>query len=247
MPVRFDILTLFPEMFRSPLECSILKRALERGTVEVCLHNIRDYAEDKHRVTDDAPYGGGGGMVMKVEPIDRALQALRVEEGTPVILLTPQGELFHQAVAEELASCRRIVMICGHYEGVDERVRLYLVSRELSIGDYILTGGELAAMVVVDAVTRLLPGSLGNERSTKEESFSSGLLEYPQYTRPAEYKGWRVPDVLLSGNHREIESWRRRESLIRTYKRRPDLLRKAKLTPQDKEVLRNFIGREFDG
>lgn len=246
MPLRFDVLTLFPEMFRSPLECSILKRAREKGIVEVHLHNIRDYAEDSHRVTDDAPYGGGGGMVMKVEPIDKALQALCVEEETPVILLTPQGELFRQEMARELATFRRIVMVCGHYEGVDERVRLYLVNRELSIGDYILTGGELAAMVVVDAVTRLLPGVLGNERSAVEDSFSTGLLEHPQYTRPAEYKGWRVPDVLLSGNHKEIDFWRRRESLIRTYRRRPDLLKKAQLTPDDREVLRAFIGVEFD-
>jgi len=221
--LRFDILTLFPGMFDSPLDSSLLRRARERGIIDVRVHDIRQFAVDRHRVTDDAPYGGGGGMVMKVEPIDRALASLDIEEGTPVILLTPQGETFNQPLARELASHRRIVMICGHYEGVDERVRLYLVNREISIGDYILTGGEPAALVVMDAVSRLVPGFLGNEDSARDDSFMEGLLEYPQYTRPAEYRGWRVPEVLLSGNHREIIAWRRSESIRRTRERRPDL------------------------
>ncbi|HOK06900.1 MAG TPA: tRNA (guanosine(37)-N1)-methyltransferase TrmD [Syntrophales bacterium] len=221
--LRFDILTLFPGMFDSPLDSSLLRRARERGIIDVRVHDIRQFAVDRHRVTDDAPYGGGGGMVMKVEPIDRALASLDIEEGTPVILLTPQGETFNQPLARELASHRRIVMICGHYEGVDERVRLYLVNREISIGDYILTGGEPAALVVMDAVSRLVPGFLGNEDSSRDDSFMEGLLEYPQYTRPAEYRGWRVPEVLLSGNHREIIAWRRSESIRRTRERRPDL------------------------
>ena len=223
--IRFDILTIFPEMFASPCGCSLLKKALDRGLIAIQLHDIRSYAEDKHRMTDDAPYGGGGGMVMKVEPIDRALLSVPlIGEEVPIILLTPQGERFSQKMAEELAAYPQLVLVCGHYEGVDERVRTQLVNREISIGDYVLTGGELSAMVVVDAVSRLVPGVLGNCESARADSFSMGLLEYPHYTRPAEYRGWKVPEVLLSGNHREIETWRRRESLLRTRKRRPDLL-----------------------
>ncbi|MBM4313676.1 MAG: tRNA (guanosine(37)-N1)-methyltransferase TrmD [Deltaproteobacteria bacterium] len=223
--MRFDILTVFPEMFASPCGCSLLKRALDKGVIAIELHDIRSHAPGKHRVTDDAPYGGGGGMVMKVEPIDLALRSIpRATDAVPVILLTPQGERFCQKTAEELAGYPHIVLVCGHYEGVDERVRSKLVNREISIGDYVMTGGELSAMVVVDAVSRLVPGVLGNCDSAGADSFSMGLLEYPHYTRPAEYRGWRVPEVLLSGNHREIETWRRRESLLRTKKRRPDLL-----------------------
>jgi tRNA (guanine37-N1)-methyltransferase len=189
-------------------------------------------------MTDDAPYGGGGGMVMKVEPIDRALRAIPMAaDNVPVILLTPQGERFRQKTAEELAGYPQIVLICGHYEGVDERVRSNLVNREISIGDYVVTGGELSAMVVVDAVSRLVPGVLGNSDSAGTDSFSMGLLEYPHYTRPAEYRGWKVPDVLLSGNHREIEIWRRRESLLRTKKRRPDLLAGKVLTKAETDWL----------
>jgi tRNA (guanine37-N1)-methyltransferase len=189
-------------------------------------------------MTDDAPYGGGGGMVMKVEPIDRALCSIPVLEGkAPIILMTPQGERFSQKMAEDLAGCRQLVLVCGHYEGVDERVRTRLVSREISIGDYVLTGGELSAMVVVDAVSRLVPGVLGNCESARADSFSTGFLEYPHYTRPAEYRGWKVPDVLLMGNHREIEMWRRRESLLRTLRRRPDLLTDRVLTAQEKRWL----------
>ncbi|MCG6536642.1 MAG: tRNA (guanosine(37)-N1)-methyltransferase TrmD [Syntrophales bacterium LBB04] len=239
--MRFDILSLFPEMFASPLQSSLLKRAREKGLIDVRLCDIRLYAEDKHKMTDDAPYGGGGGMVMKVEPIDRALAALAPFDGeVPVILLTPQGETFNQKMAEELSSYPRLVLICGHYEGVDERVREHLADRELSIGDYVITGGELSALVVVDAVSRLIPGVLGNSESAASDSFSMGILEYPQYTRPSTYKGWSVPDVLLSGNHAEIESWRRREALKRTWTRRRDLLKKAELTGEDDRMLREL-------
>ncbi|HOG07330.1 MAG: tRNA (guanosine(37)-N1)-methyltransferase TrmD [Syntrophales bacterium] len=225
--IRFDILSVFPGMFASPLAESLIGKARDKGLVDIRFHDIRDYATDRHRMTDDAPYGGGGGMVMKVEPIDRALEAILPDrsEGL-VILMTPQGEPFSQRRAEELASHPRLVLLCGHYEGVDERVREHLVDRELSIGDYVLTGGELAAMVVVDAVSRLIPGVLGNDASAAEDSFSTGILEYPHYTRPATYRGWPVPEVLLSGNHAEIEAWRRTEALKRTLARRPDLLEK---------------------
>jgi tRNA (guanine37-N1)-methyltransferase len=236
--IRFDILSIFPEMFASPLNCSILKRAREKGLVEIHLHNIRDYAEDKHKMTDDAPYGGGGGMVMKVEPIDRALASILPEKGGILtVLLTPQGETFSQKMAEEMSLRSRIVLISGHYEGVDERVRDHLVDQEVSMGDYILTGGELSAMIMIDAISRLVPGVLGNNESASSDSFSMGLLEYPHYTRPSDYRGWRVPEVLLSGNHREILAWRRKESLRRTYVRRPDLLEKIALSPEDREIL----------
>ena len=236
--IRFDILSIFPEMFESPFNYSILKRAQEGGMVEIHLHNIRDYAEDKHKMTDDAPYGGGGGMVMKVEPIDRALASVApVRDNALVVFLTPQGETFSQKIAEEMSLYSRIVLICGHYEGVDERVRVYLVDKEISVGDFVLTGGELSAMVVVDAVSRLVPGVLGNYESASFDSFSTGLLEYPHYTRPAHYRDWQVPEVLLSGHHREIEAWRRKESLKRTYLRRPDLLEKIKLSEEDRKIL----------
>jgi tRNA (guanine37-N1)-methyltransferase len=239
--LRFDILSVFPEMFESALNYSILKRAREKGMVEIHLHNIRDYAEDKHRMTDDAPYGGGGGMVMKVEPIDRALASIVTSrDNALVVLLTPQGETFNQKVAEEMSRYLRIVIICGRYEGVDERVRNHLADREISIGDFVLTGGELSAMVVVDAVTRLIPGVLGNYDSASCDSFSTGLLEYPHYTRPGSYRDWQVPEVLLSGNHREIESWRRTESLKRTYLRRPDLLEKIELSDDDIKALEDI-------
>jgi tRNA (guanine37-N1)-methyltransferase len=239
--IRFDILSIFPEMFASPLHCSIVKRAREKGLVEIHLHNIRDYAEDKHKMTDDAPYGGGGGMVMKVEPIDRALASILPEkEGILTVLLTPQGETFSQKMAEEMSLRSRIVLICGHYEGVDERVRDHLVDKEVSMGDYILTGGELSAMIMIDAISRLVPGVLGNSESASSDSFSMGLLEYPHYTRPSDYRGWPVPEVLLSGNHREILAWRRKESLRRTYVRRPDLLEKIALSPEDRETLKEI-------
>ncbi len=236
--IRFDILTLFPEMFKSPFDSSLLKKAQEKGLIEIAVHDIRDYTEDRHRMTDDYPYGGGSGMVMKVEPIARALEDVIPERrAAKVILLTPQGKVFNQIMAEELSACSRIVLICGRYEGVDERVRDYLVDEEISIGDYVLTGGELPAMVIVDAVSRLVSGVLGNCDSAATDSFSTGLLEYPQYTRPADFRGWKVPEVLLSGNHRVIDAWRRRESLRKTALRRPDLLSKAGLTEEDRKML----------
>jgi len=240
--IRFDILSVFPEMFSSPLQTSLLKKAQEKGLIDVRLWDIRQYAEDKHRMTDDAPYGGGGGMVMKVEPIDRALSAVEPVSGkTLVILLTPQGETFNQQMAEQFSQYSRLVLVCGHYEGVDERVREYLVEKEVSIGDYILTGGELSALVVVDTVSRLIPGVLGNSESAACDSFSMGLLEYPHYTRPGSYRGWEVPDVLLSGNHAEIQCWRRKESLKRTWSRRPDLPEKIMLSEEDNRLLREVL------
>jgi tRNA (guanine37-N1)-methyltransferase len=239
--IRFDILTLFPGMFVSPFDSSLLKKAQEKGLIEIRVHDIRDYAEDKHRMADDYPYGGGNGMVMKVEPVARALDDIIAgADSATVILLTPQGEVFNRTVAEELSKFPRLVMICGHYEGVDERVRLHLADREISIGDYILTGGELPAMVVIDAVSRYIPGVLGNQESAETDSFSKGLLEYPQYTRPADYRGWAVPEVLLSGNHREIETWRKKESLRRTVLNRPDLLNKASLDEVDLQILKEL-------
>jgi tRNA (guanine37-N1)-methyltransferase len=236
--IRFDILSVFPGMFASAFECSLLKKAQEKNLIEIRVHDIRHYTEDKHRMTDDAPYGGGGGMVMKVEPLDRALQAVAPDRDQAlIVLLTPQGETFRQKIAQELARHPRIVLVCGHYEGLDERVRTHLVDREISIGDYVLTGGELPAMIVVDAVARMVPGVLGNAVSAVTDSFAMGLLEYPHYTRPAEYRDWKVPDVLISGHHREIEKWRRRESLRRTLTRRPDLLKSADLSADDRVLL----------
>jgi len=239
--IRFDVLSIFPDMFSSPLNYSLLKKAQDKDLIEIFIHNIRDWAEDKHKMTDDAPYGSGCGMIMKVGPVDKALAAVKKKEMNPlVILMTPQGELFNQRIAAELATKRQIVIICGRYEGVDERIRRHLADREISIGDYILTGGELSALILIDAISRFVPGVLGNMRSVEGDSFSDGLLEYPQYTRPADYKGWKVPDVLLSGNHAQIENWRREESLRKTYRRRPDLLRKARLSPTDKEILKKI-------
>ncbi|NPU84886.1 MAG: tRNA (guanosine(37)-N1)-methyltransferase TrmD [Syntrophaceae bacterium] len=240
--LRFDILSIFPEMFRSPFDASLIAKAKDKGRIEIHLHDIRDYAEGRHRMTDDYPYGGGGGMVMKVEPVARALEAIVPErDGTLVVLLSPQGEPLRQRLVEELASWPRLVMICGHYEGVDERIRAHLVDREISIGDYVLTGGELAAMVLVDAVARLVPGVLGNSNSPAEDSFSAGLLEHPQYTRPEDFRGWKVPDVLLSGHHKAIDGWRKRESLRRTWKRRRDLLESSPLTEEEQKILRSLI------
>lgn len=242
--MRFDILTLFPEMFAGPLTESILKRAQQAGLISVNLHDIRDYATDRHRTADDAPYGGGAGMVMKAEPLAACIRAVLAAPDAPaappVILLSPDGELFTQALAEELARLPRLVLVCGHYEGVDERIRATLITREASIGDYVLTGGELAAMVLVDAVARLVPGVLDAE-STAEESHSDGLLEYPHYTRPAVWEGLEAPAVLLSGHHGEVAKWRRQQRLRRTLERRPDLLARSAaqglLTRKDLEFL----------
>ena len=252
--MRFDVFTLFPSLLTSPLQESILKRAIDTGRLSVAVHNIRDYATDKHHVTDDLPYGGGGGMVMKPEPIFAAVETMlgisdpagNTEQGDlstpptlrpPIILLTPQGRPFTQAIARELAEQERIALICGRYEGVDERVRRFLATDEISIGDYVLTGGELPALVMIDAVTRLLSGVLGDPGATLDDSHSDALLEYPQYTRPANYRGWAVPDVLLSGDHAQVDRWRREQSLHRTWKRRPDLLARAKLSQTDQDLL----------
>ena len=235
--MRIDILTLFPNMFSGPFDESIIKRAIDRQLVSIVIHNLRDYTSDRHRIVDDSPYGGGPGMVLKPEPLFAAVEAIRGEAQTPVILLTPQGRLFQQRAAEELATYDQMILICGHYEGVDERVREHLVSDEISIGDYVLSGGELAAMVVVDAVVRQLPGALGSEASAGEDSHASGLLEYPQYTRPQVFRGWGVPEVLLSGNHAKIARWRREQSLLRTLRRRPDLVEGAELSTEERRLI----------
>jgi tRNA (guanine37-N1)-methyltransferase len=243
--MHFDIFTLFPDMFQGPFAESILKRAQERGLLSIALHNIRDITTDKHHIVDDYPYGGGAGMVMKPEPIFAAIEA--VYESGPIILLTPQGRLFNQQIARALAQEQRVTLLCGHYEGIDERVRQHLVTGEISIGDYVLTGGELAAMVVVDVVSRLIPGVLGADASIQEESHSENLLEYPHYTRPPEFRGWRVPDILLSGHHAQVARWRRKESLRRTRQRRPDLFEKVELSSKlDKQLLRE-LDEEEDG
>ncbi|HHY34493.1 MAG TPA: tRNA (guanosine(37)-N1)-methyltransferase TrmD [Firmicutes bacterium] len=237
------ILTLFPQMFSGVLGASILGRAIERGVIRVKLVDIRAFAHDAHKTTDDYPYGGGPGMVMKPEPVYEAVDAVKEEiagsgsrDAPYVCLLTPQGETFCDRMARDLAGFSNLVLICGHYEGFDERVR-YLADREISIGDYVLTGGEIPAMVVLDAVVRYVPGVLGSEESPRSESFAEGLLEGPQYTRPAEYRGLKVPEILLSGDHEKIRRWRRKQSLKRTLERRPDLLDKAALTPEDRELL----------
>jgi tRNA (guanine37-N1)-methyltransferase len=225
-------------MLHSPLGFSLLKKAQEKNLIDIGLHDIRDFALDKHKMTDDAPYGGGCGMVMKVEPVERALAAVRRDELEPlVVLMTPQGKQFNQKIAAEFSARAQLILICGRYEGYDERIREHLADREISIGDYILTGGELPALVVIDAVARLIPGVLGNNESVSAESFASGVLEYPQYTRPAEYKTWSVPDVLVSGNHAEIERWRKVESLKKTWQRRPDLLEAGSLPKEDQDIL----------
>lgn len=240
--MHFDVFTLFPAIFASPLQESILKRAQEMERLSVGLHDIRDYATGKHRITDDYPYGGGGGMVMKPEPIYTAVETVLGEAlpKTPVILTSPQGRLFTQALARELAEQPRLTIICGRYEGVDERVRQMLVTDEISIGDYVLTGGELPALVLIDAITRLLPGVLGDAGATIDDSHADGLLEYPHYTRPAEYRGASVPEVLLSGHHAEIARWRRREALRRTWERRPDMLERVELSAEESEFLASF-------
>lgn len=238
--MRIDILTLFPNMFSGPFAESIVKRAMDRNLISIIIHNLRDWGSGKHRVVDDYPFGGGTGMVMKPGPIFEAIEAITAEgarPSAPVILLTPQGRVFNQRIAAELAALDQLILICGHYEGIDERVREHLATDEISIGDYVLTGGELAAMVVVDAVVRQLPGVLGSEESAKDDSHTSGLLEYPQYTRPQTYRGWEVPQVLLSGNHAQIATWRREQSILRTLSRRPDLLEKADLSPEERGLI----------
>jgi tRNA (guanine37-N1)-methyltransferase len=235
--MRIDLLTLFPEFFVSPLNQSMLRRAQVLGRVSFRVLDLRDFATDRHKVTDDRPFGGGPGMVMKPEPLIAAIRRVREEDpDTKVIFLSPAGRLFNQGTARELAQIPSLLLICGHYEGVDERVR-HFINAELSIGDYVLTGGEIPALVVVDAVTRLIPGVLGGEGATEEESFQTGLLEYPHYTRPRDFEGLTVPEVLLSGDHAKIARWRREQALRRTRALRPDLLEKAPLSPEDRELL----------
>jgi tRNA (guanine37-N1)-methyltransferase len=259
--MQFDVFTLLPEVFPPYLESSILSRARQRGLIDVRVHNIRDYTHDKHHVTDDTPYGGGGGMVMKPEPVFEAVETILgpVADRTqpspalasgasvdpaqdkppavPVVLLTPQGRVFTQRVAEEFARVEHIALLCGRYEGVDERIREHLVTDEISIGDYVLTGGELPALMIIDAVSRLIPGVLGDPTGAEDDSHSMGLLEYPHYTRPPEFRGWKVPDILLSGDHAKIDKWRREQALTRTFHKRPDMLEKAELSDKEK----NFV------
>jgi tRNA (guanine37-N1)-methyltransferase len=238
--VQIDILTLFPQMFQGVFDSGIIKRAMEQKLVSLGVHNIRDHTHDKHHTVDDYPYGGGAGMVLKPEPIFEAVESIKGESDVPVILLSPQGRLFSQKIAEELSRNSRLILICGHYEGVDERVSEHLTTYEISIGDYVLTGGELAAMVVIDAMVRLLPGVLGSEASPLDDSHVAGLLEYPQYTRPPTYRGWSVPEVLLSGNHAQIAGWRREQAIRRTYERRPELLDKAELSSEEKRLVQKL-------
>jgi tRNA (guanine37-N1)-methyltransferase len=247
--MRIDILTLFPQMFEVPFSFGIFKRAVDNGLVSLNLHNIRDFTHDKHHTADDYPYGGGAGMVLKPGPIFEAVESIKAdvkdEAGElPVILLTPQGRLFSQEIARELSQQTHLILICGHYEGVDERVREHLATDEISIGDYVLTGGEVPAMVVTDAVVRLLPGVLGSEESPLDDSHVSGLLEYPQYTRPADYRGWSVPEILLSGNHAQIAKWRREQIIRRTLERRPELLNKANLGLEDRRLVERLTTKQ---
>ncbi|MFC5541275.1 MAG: tRNA (guanosine(37)-N1)-methyltransferase TrmD [Bacilli bacterium] len=235
--MKIHVLTLFPEMFPGVFGSSILKKAQEKGLVEIEVSNIRDFSDNKHKQVDDYPYGGGAGMVLKPEPVFRAVETITEGRKPRVILMCPQGERFTQKKAEELANEEELVFICGHYEGYDERIREHLVTDEISIGDFVLTGGEIPAMAVIDAVVRLIPGVLGQEASHIHDSFSTGLLEHPHYTRPQDFRGMKVPDVLLSGNHQKIEEWRMEQSLKRTFERRPDLLEQMELTPKQKEFI----------
>lgn len=246
--MRFDVFSLFPQVFQPYLDISILKRAIQNDLIEVHTHNIRDWATDKHHTTDDTPYGGGGGMVMKPEPIFAAVEdVLGAPPTCPVILLCPQGKRFDQQMARELAAYNQLALICGRYEAFDERIREHLATHVISIGDFVLTGGELPALILMDAVGRLVPGVLGDEDATQDDSFSTdGLLEYPQWTKPAEFRGWTVPDVLLNGHLANQLTWKRQQSLIRTLENRPDLLRNAPLTKEDQEFLASYINQKLE-
>lgn len=250
--MQFEVFTLLPEVFPSYLETSIIKRARERDLINVRVHNIRDYTHDKHHTTDDTPYGGGGGMVMKPEPVFEAIETVlgsryatdatrpptdqtqpEPVSNIPIILLTPQGRVFNQSIAQELSAHPHIILLCGRYEGIDERIREHLVTDEISVGDYVLTGGELPALILIDAIARLLPDVLGDPTGAQDDSHAMGLLEYPHYTRPPEFRGWKTPDILLSGDHAKIDKWRREQALLRTFNKRPDMLEKAELTKKD--------------
>jgi tRNA (guanine37-N1)-methyltransferase len=245
--MQFEVFTLLPDVFPPYLDTSILKRARERGLIDVHVHNLRDYTHDKHHTTDDIPYGGGGGMVMKPEPVFEAIESVlgltspasSPNQGTvcPIILLTPQGRVFNQTIATELSQYGRIALLCGRYEGIDERIREHLVTDEISIGDYVLTGGELPALILIDAVARLLPNVLGDPTGAQDDSHAMGLLEYPHYTRPPEFRGWKAPDILLSGDHAKIEKWRREQALTRTLNKRPDMLESAELSAEDRKFI----------
>ena len=249
--LSIDILTLFPDMFRGPFDESMIRRARDEGRVSIQVHDLREYTEDRHRTTDDYAYGGGGGMVLKADPVFKAVEALLgvppasaeapMAAPCPVIMMTPQGRRFDHALAHELASHDRLVVLCGHYEGFDERIRSHLVSHEVSVGDFVLTGGEIPAMLLTDAVARLRPGVVGLEGATHADSFATGLLEHPHYTRPASFRGWSVPDILLSGNHGAVDRWRRNEALRRTFERRPELLAFVELDKADSEFLESLI------
>ena len=248
--MQFDVFTILPEIFPSYLDTSILKKARDRGLIDVHVHNIRDYTHDKHHTTDDTPYGGGGGMVMKPEPIFEAVETVlglaapptqpEPASPTPIILLTPQGRVFNQTIARELVQHPRIALLCGRYEGIDERIREHLVTDEISIGDYVLTGGELPALLLIDAISRLIPGVLGDPTGAEDDSHAMGLLEYPHYTKPPEFRGWKVPEVLTTGNHARIDKWRREQALTRTLYKRPDMLAKADLSDKDKKFIEDL-------
>jgi len=247
--MRVDVFTLIPAAMRAYLEASVLGKAQASGLLEIHLHDIRDRATDKHRTTDDAPYGGGGGMIMKPEPVFASVETALgdARSQVPVILLSPQGRVFDQRVAQELARARRLALICGRYEGVDDRIRAHLATDEISVGDFVLTGGELPALILIDAVARLIPGVLGDAGAAADDSHASGLLEYPHYTRPPEFRGWSVPEVLLSGDHARVAAWRREQSLWRTLERRPDLLETAELSPTDRAILDRLRGQTGSG
>jgi tRNA (guanine37-N1)-methyltransferase len=255
--MQFDVFTILPEVFPAYLDTSILKKARARGIIDVRIHNIRDYTQDKHHTTDDTPYGGGGGMVMKPEPIFEAVETVLglaspqtqpksvagTRQGSPIILLTPQGRVFTQRVAQELSQHQHIALLCGRYEGIDERIREHLVTDEISIGDYVLTGGELPAMLLIDAVSRLIPGVLGDPTGAADDSHAMGLLEYPHYTKPPEFRGWKVPEILLSGDHGRIEKWRREQALTRTFHRRPDMLQRAELSEKELKFVEGLTSK----
>ena len=250
--MQFDVFTLLPEVFPSYLETSIIKRARERDLIHVRVHNIRDYTHDKHHTTDDTPYGGGGGMVMKPEQVFEAIETILglnpdspmetspTASNIPIILLTPQGRVFNQSIAQELSQHPHIALVCGRYEGIDERIRKHLVTDEISIGDYVLTGGELPALILIDAIARLLPDVLGDPTGAQDDSHATGLLEYPHYTRPPEFRGWKTPDILLTGDHAKIDRWRREQSLLRTFNKRPDMLEKVELNKQDRKFIESL-------